>query len=34
MTPVGGSPEQFAAVIQQDGPLYARLIKELSIKPE
>jgi tripartite-type tricarboxylate transporter receptor subunit TctC len=31
-TPVGGTPEQFAAVIRNDGPLYAKLIKDLNIK--
>ncbi|MFO1327957.1 MAG: tripartite tricarboxylate transporter substrate binding protein [Rubrivivax sp.] len=31
LTPVGGTPEQFAQVIRTDGPLYARLIKELKI---
>lgn len=34
LTPVGGSPEQFAQVIRTDGPLYARLIKELNIKAD
>lgn len=31
-TPVGGTPEAFAEVIRHDGPLYARLIKDLNIK--
>ena len=31
LTPVGGTPEQFAQVIRTDGPLYARLIKDLKI---
>lgn len=30
--PVGGTPEAFAEVIRRDGPLYARLIKDLNIK--
>lgn len=34
LTPVGGTPEQFAAVIRHDGPLYARLIKELGIRAD
>lgn len=32
LIPVGGTPEQFAAVIRTDGPLYAKLIKDLNIK--
>ncbi len=31
-TPVGGTPEAFAAVIKTDGPVYAKLIKDLNIK--
>jgi tripartite-type tricarboxylate transporter receptor subunit TctC len=31
---VGGTPEQFAAVLKNDGPLYAKLIKDLNIKLE
>ena len=34
LTPVGGTPEQFAQVIRTDGPLYARLIRELKITLE
>lgn len=30
--PVGGTPEAFAEVIRRDGPLYAKLIKDLNIK--
>jgi len=30
--PVGSTPEQFAALIKKDGPLYAKLIKDLHIK--
>ena len=33
-TPVGSTPEEFAEVIRKDGPLYARLIKDLNIKLE
>ena len=32
LTPVGGTPEQFAQVIRNDGPLYAKLIKDLNIR--
>ncbi len=32
--PVGSTPEAFAEVIRTDGPLYARLIKDLNIKLE
>ncbi|MBI5257764.1 MAG: tripartite tricarboxylate transporter substrate binding protein [Burkholderiales bacterium] len=31
-TPVGSSADEFAAVIRHDGPLYARLIKDLNIR--
>lgn len=31
-TPVGSTPEAFAAVIKNDGPLYAKLIKDLNIR--
>jgi len=31
---VGGAPEQFAALVQQDSARYARLAKELNIKAE
>ena len=31
-TPVGSTPEAFAAVIKTDGPLYAKLIKDLNIR--
>lgn len=34
LTPVGGTPEQFAQVIRTDGPLYAKLIKDLNIKAD
>lgn len=34
LTAVGGTPEQFAQVIRTDGPLYARLIKDLNIKAD
>jgi tripartite-type tricarboxylate transporter receptor subunit TctC len=34
LTPVGSTPEGFAAVIKADGPLYAKLIKDLNIKLE
>jgi tripartite-type tricarboxylate transporter receptor subunit TctC len=30
--PVGGTPEQFAAVVREDGAKYARLAKELGIR--
>jgi tripartite-type tricarboxylate transporter receptor subunit TctC len=30
--PVGGTPEQFAAVVREDGEKYARLAKELGIR--
>lgn len=30
--PVGSTPEQFAALIKKDGPLYAKLIKDLHIR--
>jgi len=30
--PVGSTPEAFAAVIKKDGPLYAKLIKDLNIR--
>lgn len=30
--PVGSTPEAFAEVIRKDGPLYAKLIKDLNIK--
>ena len=33
-TPVGSTPEAFAQVIKTDGPLYAKLIKDLNIKLE
>lgn len=33
-TPVGSTPEAFAAVIKTDGPMYAKLIKDLNIKLE
>jgi tripartite-type tricarboxylate transporter receptor subunit TctC len=33
-TPVGSTPEAFAAVIRADGPVYAKLIKDLNIKLE
>ncbi len=29
---VGGTPEQFAAVVREDGEKYARLAKELGIR--
>ncbi len=32
LTPVGGTPEAFAAVIKTDGALYAKLIKDLNIR--
>lgn len=31
-TPVGSTPEAFAEVIRKDGPLYAKLIKDLNIR--
>lgn len=31
-TPGGSTPEQFAAVMQNDGPLYAKMIRELNIR--
>lgn len=31
-TPVGSTDQEFAAVIRHDGPLYAKLIKDLNIK--
>ena len=33
-TPVGSTPEAFAATIKADGPVYAKLIKDLNIKLE
>jgi tripartite-type tricarboxylate transporter receptor subunit TctC len=33
-TPVGSTPEAFAQVIKTDGPLYAKLIKDLNIRLE
>jgi hypothetical protein len=30
--PVGSTPEAFAEVIRKDGPIYAKLIKDLNIK--
>ncbi len=32
--PVGSTPEAFAAIIKHDGPVYAKLIKDLNIKLE
>lgn len=31
-TPVGSTPEELAAVMQTDGPLYARMIRDLNIR--
>jgi hypothetical protein len=32
--PLGGTPEQFADLVQQDSEKYARLAKQLNIKGE
>jgi tripartite-type tricarboxylate transporter receptor subunit TctC len=32
--PLGGTPEQFADLVQQDSEKYARLAKQLNIKAE